>query len=427
MLRKSIYIFLLSFFILGAKINYSQTTPLDSIGVDDLFVKAKNLAFDGNRNKAREACYNIMKRSPTYWDAYVLAGRTYSWDKQYDSARAVLTRVITNRKKIYYDALDAIVDMSLWSDHYEDAVKYTDLGIKLNMNDENLLYKKARALNNLTKSNEASEILNQILTINPANKQAQELLQSIKDAKKINKVTIAYTIDAFKHYAPWHLGYIQYGRRLPITGSTIFRLSYANRYGYNGYQGEMDMYPSLWKGAYAFVNLGYSKSSVFPHSRAGLEIFQKLPKSFEFSIGSRYLNFDNTRLITSDSNKVLIYTESVGKYWGNYWFSLRSYFVPGVKSYSKSANLSVRRYFDNPETYLALTVGGGYSPDEHWWVLQETGTTYLKSEKIYLDFQKRFAKWYVAFIGAGVANEEWPTKGTYRLRYVANAGFSYLF
>jgi len=222
------------------------------------------------------------------------------------------------------------------------------------------------------------------------------------------------------------LAYVQLSRHTKVLGTVIARLNFANRFGKQGTQFEMDAYPSIRKGMYAYINAGYSKNSLFPLTRFGFELYQKLPKGFEISGGFRYLNFDSISALKFDSSAVIIFTGSIGKYYGNYWFSVRPYLTPGKQGLSKSVSLSIRKYFSRPENYLSLAMGTGYSPDNRLKELYQTGNYYLQSQSISIDCQQLISKRFLMVCGIAFANEEnYP--GIFRNRYSMNIGLNYIF
>ena len=49
-------------------------------GVDELFARARRLAFQGKRAEALDLCRLALQRSPDYHDIRILAGRIHTWD-----------------------------------------------------------------------------------------------------------------------------------------------------------------------------------------------------------------------------------------------------------------------------------------------------------------------------------------------------------
>jgi len=395
----------------------------DTPSLDSLLVQARKLAFNDGKVQARKICKQILTRDSTYWDAAVLMGRTYAWDQKYDSARIVLNKVIEQRAG-YYDAVDALIDVELLSDNYLRAIKYADIGLSFHPNDGAFLYKKARAMNSSGDADKASSILNQIITIDPSNTDARALLLSIRRDKMINKFTLNYWTYIYKDDSPWNFASAAIGRKTSLFGTVVLRYNYARRFGFDGHQVEFDAYPTIVKGIYLYFNSGISTKKNFPYSRLTMEPYFKLPAGFEMSIGFRYMNFDDKRIAAVDSNMVMIYTGTIGKYWGNYWFSFRPYLTPGKDGWSTSANLTVRRYLAKEDSYLSLVVGTGISPDVQQFAYDPR--YYLKSSKITLEYQQKIAYRYLINLGTGFAQEE-IRAGTTRNRFSIDVGLSYLF
>jgi len=416
---------LLGLLIFSAVLTVSaQTAKLQElVSLDSLLSKARSFAYSNRKEEARVICRQILSVDSAYWDAAVLMGRTYAWDSKYDSARIVLHLVMKHRAG-YYDAVDALIDVELMNDNYLNAIKFADIGLAYHPNDGAFLFKKAKALNYSGKSQEASALLNQLLVKEPSNKGASDLLLKIRNDKLVNKVTINYWIYTFNDVDPWSFGSAAIGRKTKTFGTVTLRYNFARRFENNGHQIEVDAYPAIASGIYMYLNMGISNKKNFPYSRFSMEPYFKLPASFEFSVGFRYMNFDDNRIAAFDSNKVMIYTGTIGKYFGDYWFSLRPYFTPGKDEWSKSINLTVRRYFADADSYLSLIVGTGFSPDEQQYAFDPG--YYLKSNKIAIEYQQKLATRFFLNCGTGFAREEIRV-GTKRNRFSFDLGVSYLF
>ncbi len=156
--------------------------------------------------------------------------------------------------------------------------------------------------------------------------------------------------DAFSaDFSPWRELSFQVSRS-GEHASIYGRLNQARRFGRNGTQFEIDAYPSLGSGRYAFINAGFANQGVFPTRRASLEVWQGLPGSSELSAGVRLLRF---------SRDVWLYTGSIGHYTGNYWIAVRPWFRSRDGTYSASGNLFIRRYRTGRDDYVGLILGGG--------------------------------------------------------------------
>jgi len=372
-----------------------------SIDLDELFIKARTIASQGNRKEAREICRVILEKKPGYHDVRVFLGRLYSWDKEYDSARRELQQVI-KEKSDYIDARSALIDVEYWSGNLRQALIYCNEGLKTYPDNEDFLLRKARILLKLEDYKAASVIIRQLLKIKPSNKEALQLLERIQYSTQQHKVSLSYRSDTFgrgeSSYGPWHLFSFELSRKFK-RGSIIGRVNHARRnFGSgvkSGSQFEVDAYPKITKGIYAYLNAGYSSSFVFPKYRLGGEIYTNLPASFELSLGVRYLDFV--------SSSVLIYTGNLGKYYKNYWFSFRPFITSKPSGFSFSGIFLIRRYFSDEDNYLTLLAGFGSSPTEIFYI---EDIERLNSYKIELELQKMITRAFLIRFGIRFEREE---------------------
>lgn len=197
--------------------------------------------------------------------------------------------------------------------------------------------------------------------------------------KPLNKVILDYEHDELNQdFSDWDLGSVSLGHRFSF-GSVIARYNKARRFDTDGEQGEIDAYPHLWDGAYAYLNYGHSNSSIYPVDRYGGEIFQSLPQSFEASLGVRQLNFKNSN--------VTLWTASIAKYIGDYYIYIRPFYTPSDIGASSSWTLGARYYLDD-EQYLAASVGQGLSVDQD----ASLNVVGLRSQKVTVEGYLSIAK-----------------------------------
>ncbi|HEY8688048.1 MAG TPA: YaiO family outer membrane beta-barrel protein [Chitinophagaceae bacterium] len=371
------------------------------ISSDELFRSARYAAFeDKNYDKAKQYARQALAISPTYADIEIFLGRVFTWEKQYDSARYHFSKVLSTAP-INEDASIAYADLEYWTDNYDKALNICNNALAVYPASEALLLRKAKNLNASKKFKEASLTTTQLLKINKHNTGALALASTLKDAVAINKVGVSYDNSSFdKQFdKSWKLGSISYGRQTKL-GSITARINYANRFGTNGMQGEVDAYPRISKTFYSYVSFGYSGNvGVFPKYRAGFSLYANLPKSFEAEAGLRYLYF------TSATN---VYTLYVGKYYKSFLFSVRTYITPSNGAVSQSYSIAGRYYFKGAEDYIGLSAGTGISPDDANQNVQfNNKQTKLTTRQISASFSHTFLKWNVISISAGVINQEY--------------------
>jgi YaiO family outer membrane protein len=323
--------------------------------VDELFARARRLAFDGQRAEAAALCRKALERSPEYHDIRILLGRIHTWEGRYDEGRAEFRRVLARRPD-YEDARVALADLELWSDHPKEALAVCDEGLAGGPPSAPLLYRRARALKALGDFAPALAAAKAAQVADPDLHEARQLAENLAELVLRSKVSLGYTYDHFDQtFEPWRMVSLGAAHRFD-WGSLIGRINRATRFGETGQQVEVDAYPRWKDGTYFYLNAGASEASIFPHRRYGAEAYHNFPKGIEASLGLRHLRFS--------SSNVTIYTGSIGKYWGDYLFTFRGNATPSSIGASKSGSLSVRRYFGDSENYLSASVGTGVSPDQ---------------------------------------------------------------
>lgn len=323
-----------------------------------------------------------------------MLGRLYAWDKRYDEARKELL-VVVRAKPGYADARNALVDVELWADQPEQALMYLEEGLSRDPNHEDFLYKKASAQQKLGQLRAASVTVDRLLDRNPGHRRGAQLHSGIRLKRAANKFRIGYGFtDADTLSNPWHGASVSLNRRTPI-GSVILRANWSERFQKQAKQFEIEAYPRLVDGMYAYVNYGYSDDSLYPRHRYAGELYANLPHGIELSAGFRRLEF-----MSSD---VTIYTGTVAKYVGSWWISLRPYITPKDVSASRSYALTVRRYFGDRDSYLGATAGFGSSPTE---VISILDLERLESRKISAVYSKALGDYTIVKFGGGYSWEE---------------------
>lgn len=373
---------------------------------DQLFQQARTAAFKHkDYPQAIALCKEALTTSPDYSDIRVFLGRLYTWSHYPDSAREQFNYVLKQHPD-NLDAAGAITDLEYWNDNDSTALRYCEDGLKYHPASSELLLKKARILNSMRNYKEAYTVADTILRIDPKNSDARSLAESIKNNSSPNKLGASYDYVYFdKNYpssAPWQLVSIEYSRQTKL-GSVIGLVNYANRFHTNGIQAEINAYPHISNTFYCYIDGGYSNNlPVFPTWRGGFSLYANLPKSFEADAGFRYLYF---------SGATWIYTASVGKYYKDWWFNLRTYLVPQNPGLSNSYTLTTRYYFGGPDDYIAASAGTGISPDNKA-VSTQLSNKKLMAQNVSLEYRRSFRKLNIFYISASYIHEEIKA-GTY--------------
>ena len=323
---------------------------------DSSFKTARELAFNKQRKQAQDTLVFILTKYPDYHDVREFLGTTYSWDEDYKKARQEFSYILEKDSKRKTTWI-ADIKNELWANMPFIALEKSNEALKIFSNDSEILYLKASAYEKTKNPLEALSTIQLVLNQNPDNQQAKEYKINLNKSLSQNTIGINSSVDIYSAtFNPMQYYTFKYGRQTKY-GSIIAKVNVNRRFDENGAQYEVDLYPKIAKGLYAYVNFGLANSFLFPDMRYGAELYKSLPKSFEVSLGFRTLKYS-----TSTTN---IFTGSVGWYNGNNYWSFRPYLTPGDTGISKSGNLIFRRYRSDADNYLEVSAGIGYSPENN--------------------------------------------------------------
>lgn len=406
--------------VCSVNLNAQEIDTLQSKNFSDEFKEAQVLAFDGNREEARKLCYKILREKPNFHDARILIGRTFAWDKRYDEARKEL-QLVLDKDYDNKDAISAFIDLEKWSGDLSKALFYCEYGQSFYPREEAFLIKKIKIQQEKGLDAKSLQSINELLEINPGNQEGIKLFKAYKSATRKYALTIKHDFEHFEepYVRRWHVSSFQVSRRnawgsligkvnvgdLVKEGETLWSNEISKQF-------EIDAYPRISASNYMYLNYGYSPDNLFPEHRAGAEFYQKLPAKFEASAGVRFLRFDG-----SDGHKnVYIYTGSFGKYYRNYWFSLRAYITPKDSDVSRSVFFTTRRYLRDAKQYIGLELGTGTSPDEARGNVSNFDTYKYDSWKIRLAYQDQLIdKRLTYLLRAGYEREEYEVSEKRRI------------
>lgn len=346
---------------------------------DTAFEKARELAFNKQRKQAQDSLLFILTKYPDYHDIRSFLASTYSWDGDYKKARKEFSYVLNKDGKRKTDWIAAI-NNELWGEAPFNALELTGKALKHYPNDVDILLLKAKAEENANNPEEALQTVKAVIRDYPENQKAKEYKQSLINGLSFNTIGFTSTVDLYSKNErdPMQYHTISYGRQTKY-GSITGKVNFNRRFQKNGVQYEIDMYPKITKGLYAYASVGVSNADIFPSLRYGAELYKSLPKSFEISLGLRGLEYDET---------TIIYTGSVGWYTGNSYWSFRTYITPDDAGSSKSGTLNYRKYRSDADNYFSISAGIGFSPEFDPFPLNddEEAIFDLKSQKFNMGY-----------------------------------------
>jgi YaiO family outer membrane protein len=345
---------------------------------DKAFEIARELAFNNKRAQAQDSLLLILTKYPDYHDIRSFLASTYSWDGNYALAKkefAYILKQSTDR----LDTWEAAIKNELWNETPYSALEMANSALKYFPNNPDLLYLKASAEEAIGQRDEALLTLENALISNPNHEKTLTYKASIINALSLNTIGISSSVDVYSEvFDPMQYYSLKYVRQTKM-GSIHSKLNVSHRFASTGAQFEVDAYPRIVTGLYAYLNFGVSNSFLYPDIRYGAELHKSLPLSLEASLGFRALKYSST---------TTIYTGSVGWYSGNSYWSFRLYVTPGEPKASKSGTLTYRKYRSDANNYLSIDAGMGFSPDIYRFDFEgnENSIINLKSQKMNIGY-----------------------------------------
>ena len=343
---------------------------------DVSFKTARELAFNGNRKQAQDTLLHILTKYPDYHDVREFLASTYAWDGDYTKARTEFKYILgkdAKRKNTWV----AAIKNETWSNFPFQALKLSKKALNYFPNDSEILdLQKSAQESTMLSTATAGAVQTSTSTI-PDDLKTKE--STLKETVLNNTIGLSSEIDIYSElYDPMIYNAIKYARQTKY-GSIIARANINKRFGDYGAQYEVDLYPKIAKGMYAYLNFGVSDSYLFPDYRYGAELFKSLPKSFEVSLGLRALQYDTT---------TMIYTGSVTWYNGNNYWSFRPYITPGDNGTSTSGTLTYRKYRSDADNYWGINAGIGISPElnQNYYYSNADRIVNLKSQKLNVNY-----------------------------------------
>jgi len=109
---------------------------------DKAYKTARNLAIEGNRERALLLCQHILEEVPGHADTEILMGRIHAWNKEYAQAATILETAI-KKYPVYADGYSALLDVYFWADTNYKVADVKAL-IRKNSIENDELYKKIK-------------------------------------------------------------------------------------------------------------------------------------------------------------------------------------------------------------------------------------------------------------------------------------------
>ncbi|MEO7276273.1 MAG: YaiO family outer membrane beta-barrel protein, partial [Vicinamibacterales bacterium] len=344
------------------------STAAVSAQTPDLLVSARTAATTGHRTEALDSLRVRLDDAPRDVDARLLYGLILSWEGRYDEARQALQQVLV-QSPAYVDARLALMNVSWWSG----------------------------------RAGEARDAADAILAQDPGNRQARDMRDRLDAASRPWWGGASYGSDAFSDHRELWREYSVALTRLTPHGSVIVRANEARRFGLKDQMAEIEFYPKIRPGTYAFVGLGGDLDSVlYPSYRVAFDLYQSVGGGFEVSGGVRRLGF-------TEATNIVVGT--VSRYVGNWMLTAKVFHVPVEGPLdSTSYHGAVRRYIrGDGSSYVGLTYSHGFAREE---IRNAADLTTLDSDTIKGEVDQLFARRLRLFATGGTSRQARQVNGT---------------
>jgi YaiO family outer membrane protein len=364
---------------------------------DNVLTRARALATHQMRPEALSLLNEHLRDHSTDADARVLYGLILSWEGHYNAARDQFKQALAAHPD-YDDALRALINLELWSEHPERVDKLTVIALRNRPNDPEYLYNRARALKVLQREHEATAVVDRLLEVQPDHPHAAGMRRDLEDQARVWSVSAARTHEWFSDpkIGGWDESQLALKRRLASVSATlILRFSRGQHFGITGQQMEAEWYQHLRRGTYAYLGAGYSyDAALYPHYRLNADLYHNFPYRLEASVGIRHMLF---------STNINVLTASLGRYQGNWLYTARTYLTADRNGIGHSIQLSARRYLNDKGDYYGFRFGRGSSLFES---VRTVDLDVLRSTSFSAEMSRTIAhRWNLNF-QAGISSED---------------------
>lgn len=390
---------LLAFLLCCSVLAVAQDLEIAATDPDKAFLEARELAFAKEYDDARLLLGAILVNFPEYDDVRSLLAKTYSWDGQYDMARGYFDQLIsreTDNKEIWV----AAINNEIFARNEGAAFSKVNKALEYHPGDAELSALKKR-IDGVLKAKSSALRMHYQETGTFANN-----LGAFSEVQVFDQV-----FDTQYSLGMEYIRQEKFGRFIP-------RIIFANRFGQEGIQYELDAYPKINEKSYAYLNYGFSGSQIFPRHRAGAEIHTMISSSMEVSAGIRHLDFRESTATT--------YTASLGLYKGNYFIAVRPLITPrNDNPTAYFGSVLIRKYGSASDIWMGATLSAGVEPESQQFFLGNTllseATRYVDIQELLLEYQftdQGLVSLYRASIG--VRHQEFLSKpGVYFWAFTA--------
>ena len=347
----------------------------DSNKSDSLVAIAKEFAY----SKRYEKSISILKTISTL-DSKQLLARVYSWSGQYSKSLTVCNELISEFPEVVSNYQIAATT-TLWGGKWSASYKFSQTGLDKNGNPLMFQTLQIKALNGAKKWREAELLTTSALNSYPSNEELTKLLQLIQQQLFQKEILINHNQDFFTLDSTYWKNTAFIIKNRTKYGPLIISANHSNRFSLKGLQGEFEFYPKLDSNYYAYIDLGFSQSELFPTFRNGVSVFRTFKKGYEFEIGYRNMVFN-------EAGSVWFFLGSATKYFGSNSFTYRYTSIHSPHGLSATHGLKFTHYFNDGRSTFSAEAGTGTNARDYQLYNTFKPFNTINSRRIQLDYRK---------------------------------------
>ncbi|MCT4614277.1 MAG: YaiO family outer membrane beta-barrel protein [Marinifilaceae bacterium] len=395
---------------------------------DKELVRIRNLSENKQYGKSIFLCDSLLKVNPDNYSLNLLLAANYLWSKEFSKGDSTLDSML----KKYHNNIELYefkLRSALWQSKYSYCLDLCDSLNDKNIKSRNLSLIKCRALYFIDKERYNSN-LKAHFEIYPTDTSVIKLYNIYLHKNILNSFGLEFNNSyANKRYEQYiHSVNMSYLHRFKNSSHEL--KLYSSDIVYEdenigekdiGLKFGLDNYLNLSAKFYLNIRYDYSSDIIFPKHFVISELYTKLFKSHELSLGYRAMYFDNN----DEDELIHTYTSSVVKYYKNSRFEFRALVFNNDSNLSSSFWLKYRSYFRKTTDYIGLDIAYGYSPNYNIGYFSDYLQFDANSYYFILSYSKTLKNRFVFVVQPSYTSEEYA-RSKYKNMFSLNLKISYL-
>jgi len=343
---------------------------------DSLLTQAKTFAYNGNY----EQSITILKELNDI-EAQQLLARVYAWSHQYEKSLMLCKQLNVDFPEVVSNYHIAATT-ALWGGQWAVCSQEAEKGIALGGDPLVFGILQLKALMNAKKIIDAEKKCLILMTQYPRNDELKALYEEIRKKQFQKELLVNHTQDHFTlDSSRWKSTSVILKNKTKY-GPVLLSANHSKRFDLTGLQGELEFYPKIDSNYYAYLDLGFSSSVLFPNFRNGISVFRTFNKGFEAELGYRNLHF-------KEAGNVWFYLGSVTKYFGNNTLTYRFTSIHSPDGKSATHGLKLTHYLDDALSYVSVELGSGTNARDYQAYSSFKPFSNINSRRIQIDYKQQ--------------------------------------